>query len=100
MGYITSGKDGDIFISDSGVKYDLLEGVTMGCVDGEKTSDIVFLMFTIYDCGFSDCVGFSFGATFYRDSEWVEWMDKTTKAWEEKHRDIVDGIKNGSIKEF
>lgn len=97
MGYITSNRDGDLFVSDNGVKYELLEGITM---NGKFTSDIFYVMFTSYDCGFSDCVGFSFGASFYKEPEWVQWIDDKVNKWEQEHKDILEGIRSGDIKEY
>lgn len=93
--------DGHIFVSDRGIKYDLLEGVTMGYpVSPTKSSDIFFVMFNLYDCDEQDMVGWSYGAEFYKIKEYIDWMIAVTSKWEKEHKDIIDRILKGEIKEY
>lgn len=73
-----------VFISDSGIEYELLEGVSIGA-DKQYTSDIVFIM--LLDCDYNvdnNVVGWLFGSSSMFDSE------ADAKNYEESIRNIVD----------
>lgn len=56
-------EDGYVFISDIGIEYELLEGVSIGA-EKRYTSDIIFIM--LIDANYNvdtNCVGYLFGAT-------------------------------------
>ena len=57
-------KEGYIFISEKGFKYELLEGVSIGSLQ-QYTSDIIFIMFSDLDIKVdTPLVNFLYGATF------------------------------------
>ena len=94
-GRIETGQEGAIFISGNGIRYELLEGISM---NGKFTSDIFFVMFTLYDCDLADVVGFSYGATHYQFLDNVRWINGTVNRWEENHKELIDDIKTGKIR--
>ena len=62
-------EQGYIFISKSGVEYELLEGLSMG-TNNRFTSDIIFIMLSDerYSTELNPFVNFLHGATFIEDS--------------------------------
>ena len=61
-------KEGYVYISKKGLKYELLEGVTMGSTP-QYTSDIIFIMLSDLDVHVdTPFVNFFYGATFLNDS--------------------------------
>ena len=59
--------EGYVFISKKGIKYDLLEGVTIG-VTPKYTSDIIFIFLSDSDYNVKDnFVGYLFGANVMTD---------------------------------
>lgn len=61
-------KEGYIFISEKGLKYELLEGVSIGSTP-QYTSDIIFIMFSDLDIKVdTPLVNFLYGATFINES--------------------------------
>lgn len=55
--------DGYVFISESGIEYELLEGVSIGA-DRQYTSDIIFIMLTDPDYNVdNNVVGWLFGSS-------------------------------------
>lgn len=100
MGTIYKDESGYMmFKSDNEVKYELLEGHTMGG-DQVYTSDIVFVMLGYYEQlwpqpdGF---VGWFFGATELEkmDEDSINYLDSVVSEWEKEHGDIVEQIKKG-----
>ncbi len=86
--------EGYYFISDSGIRYELLEGVSIG---GKRqyTSDIIFIMLAdenYLDKVDSYFVGFWFGATFLGESldEYNECINKSVTKYE-KENNIYKG---------
>ncbi len=76
--------DGYMYISNSGIEYELLEGVSIGA-DKLYTSDIVFIM--LLNCDYNvdnNVVGYLFGSSSMFDSE------ADAKSYEESIRNIVD----------
>lgn len=76
--------DGYVYISDSGIEYELLEGVSIGA-DKQYTSDIMFIM--LLNCDYNvdnNVVGWLFGSSSMFDSE------ANVKSYEESIRSIVD----------
>lgn len=76
--------DGYVFVSDSGIEYELLEGVSIGA-NKQYTSDIIFIM--LLDCDYNvdnNVVGWLFGSSSMFDSE------ADTKSYEESIRYIVN----------
>ena len=60
-------KEGYIFISEKGLKYELLEGVSIGSTP-QYTSDIIFIMFSDLDIKVdTPLVNFLYGATFINE---------------------------------
>jgi hypothetical protein len=80
--------DGYVYISKSGLKYELLEGVTMGAKTS-YTSDIIFIMLSDIDLKIeTPFVNFFYGASFINESieeyekiigEMVEEYEKNNK---------------------
>lgn len=76
--------DGYVFVSNSGIEYELLEGVSIGA-DKQYTSDIVFIM--LLDCDYNvdnNVAGWLFGSSSMFDSE------ADAKSYEESIRNIVN----------
>ena len=98
MGKLKMTEEGYIFVSASGIEYDLLEGST---INGDKpySSDILFVMFTRYDCE-SDMVYWMYGAEFVKDEDNVKIISEKVNKWESEHEDLVQGIKDGTINQF
>lgn len=60
-------KEGYIFISKKGLKYELLEGVSIGSTP-QYTSDIIFIIFSNLDIKVdTPLVNFLYGATFINE---------------------------------
>ena len=90
-------REGYDFISDNGVRYNLLEGKSLG---GKTTSDIVYIHLD-YDSDFlekvtniDEFVGWFYGATMVADyryrEEFTEQIKTFTTKYEEKHPEIVE----------
>ena len=90
-------KEGYDFISDNGVRYNLLEGKSLG---GKTTSDIVYIHLD-YDSvclenvtNIDEFVGWFYGATMVTDyryrEEFTEQIKTFTTKYEEKHPEIVE----------
>lgn len=76
--------DGYVYVSDSGIEYELLEGVSIGA-SKQYTSDIVFIM--LLDCDYNvdnNIVGWLFGSSSMFDSE------ADVKSYEESIKNIID----------
>lgn len=85
--------DGYVYISDSGIEYELLEGVSIGA-DKQYTSDIVFIM--LLDCDYNvdnNVVGWLFGSSTMFDSE------ENAKSYEESIRDIIEEFEKRNFTE-
>ena len=86
--YFANDRDGYEFISDKGIKYDLLEGVS---IRGNTSSDIVFIMLS-YDEELTEkidndeFVGYMYGAEFLTsdNKEMEEFIDNRVKEYEKK----------------
>ena len=84
--------DGYVFISDLGIEYELLEGVSMGA-DKQYTSDIVFIM--LMDANYNidtNFVDYVYGATLWKDEsnknyieDCVEMIRASVKKYEERN---------------
>ena len=87
LNYIND-KDGYEFISNKGIKYELLEGISY---KGTSTSDRLFILLSfdeelIEKVNHQDYVGYIFGAEFverYTD-EYIEIIDKMVNKYEKK----------------
>lgn len=100
MGRIVHESDSLVFVSDNGVKYDLLEGIVP--INERKTSDIMFMML-YFDPEYIDneldemvrdgFVAYFYGATFIASekdkSGYIEMMDSFAKKYEDKHPEVV-----------
>lgn len=75
------GKDGYIFISKNGNRYEILEGMTIGN-DKRKTSDIIFIMYDPLDEPL-ELVSWLYGATAFREYNEI-------KEFEESITELVD----------
>ena len=84
--------DGYVYISDLGIEYELLEGVSMGA-DKQYTSDIVFIM--LMDANYNvdtNFVDYVYGATLWKDEsnknyieDCVETIRASVKKYEERN---------------
>lgn len=94
-------RDGYSFISDNGVKYDLLEGISL---KGETTSDIVFVMLAYNEelCEYlgnnrlsDEFLGYFCGAAFVgeNDKDSIHYIEKYVAEFEKKHPEIVEFYK-------
>ena len=86
--------DGYYFISDSGIKYELLEGISIG---GKRqyTSDAIFIMLNdknYFEKVNNYFVGFWFGASFLHEclDEYNEYISKLVTEYE-KENNIYKG---------
>lgn len=97
--------EGYNFISDNGIRYDLLEGMSL---NGKSTSDIVYIHLNYDEDLFEDViylhdeidefVGWFYGASMitepeYHDEyreEYMEYINQLVNAYEEKHPEIVE----------
>ena len=97
MGKLKMTKEGYIFVSESGIEYDLYEGLSIGAPK-RYTSDILFIVFDLYDAE-KECVWFMYGATFLDDGDEyaLDLINRAVNEWEQEHQDLVLGIKNGTI---
>ena len=80
--------DGYIFISDSGIEYDLLEGVTMGRPE-RYTSDKIFII--LNDFRYEEqhsLVGYLWGASHLKDSIEVynDHISELVNSFESSHQ--------------
>lgn len=81
--------DGYVYISDSGVEYDLLKGKSLGA---DTTSDIIFICFLSGDCDIKDeVVGFLYGATFFEEDieEYNNHIKKIVDKYERKNAKLT-----------
>ena len=86
-----------IFISDSGIEYSLYEGFTLG-KGRQKPSDIVFVVFDRYDSLTTYVYHFYGACGFDENDEYgLNIINDVINEWEQKHQDLVQGIKNGTI---
>ena len=72
--------DGYVFVSDLGIEYELLEGMSIGA-EKRYTSDIIFIM--LIDANYNvdtNCVGYLYGATI---------IDKNIDIYQESIRELV-----------
>lgn len=81
--------DGYVYVSDSGVEYDLLEGKSLGA---DTTSDIIFICFL--DCDFDnkdEVIGFLYGATFFEEDmkEYNNHIKKIVDKYERKNAKLT-----------
>lgn len=97
-------RNGYDYISDNGVKYDLLEGKSLG---GKTTSDIIYIHLGYNEGLFeniiykhneiSEFVGWFYGASFVIDKEhqdeYIKYIDEMVKEYEEKYPEIVKYFK-------
>lgn len=91
--------DGYDFISDNGIEYELVEGMSLM---GKSTSDLIIMIFPDKDAVFNglECVDMVFGATFMAKESYrkdvLETLDKYAEKFEQKHPEIVEyyGEKN------
>lgn len=82
---IKKDNDGLFFESNSGKRYDLLEGVTIG---NEKRSDIFFIMYG--DDEKSDIVGFLYGASLLNEKDtynYCELIERMVNEYERKNNE-------------
>ena len=80
-------KEGYIFISEKGLKYELLEGVSIGSTP-QYTSDIIFIMFSDLDLTVdTPLVNFLYGATFINESieEYNEIIEGMVEEFERRN---------------
>ena len=98
MGKLEKTDEGYIFISDNGVEYELYEGFTLGGNSRQKPTDILFVVFDLYD-ELNDCVYMMYGACGFdeNDKYGLNIVNGAVNYWEENHPDIVQGIKDGTI---
>lgn len=85
--------DGYVYISDSGIEYELLEGVSIGA-DKQYTSDVVFI--TLFNCNYNvdnNVVGWLFGSSTMFDSE------ANVKSYEESINEIVSEFEKRNFNE-
>ena len=95
--HIKTDKEGDqVFISTAGIEYSMYEGISIG--DNPKTSDIVYFMLDGYDCP-TEMVYWSYGAGCLGEDD-INAISHIVDKWEENHREIIDGILDGSIAHF
>lgn len=91
--------DGDeyIFISESGVEYSIYEGYTLGR-GRQKPTDVMFIVFDLYDAD-TYTVYHMYGACGFdeNDEYGLNIVNNVVNGWEQKHEDLVQGIKNGTI---
>ena len=94
-----SERDGLMWVSDNGIEYDLLEGLTLG--SPRYASDILFIMFNRYDAK-QDVVYWMYGAEGIEDEDeyFLKVVNEVVNEWEGNHKDIVSGIKDGTIKQY
>ena len=66
-------EDGYVYVSDGGVEYELLEGMSIGA-ERKYTSDIIFIMLNNEEYNVdNNVVGYLFGADiFFEDSRYYE----------------------------
>lgn len=94
-------RNGYSYISENGIKYDLLEGMSY---QGKSTSDILFIMLA-YETDFfetmdiyasNELVGWFMGASTYmpESEEIVSLVDEIVRAYEKKHPEYVEYYKN------
>lgn len=95
MGKLTPTDEGYIFTSKNGIEYDLYEGFTIGG-SKRRTSDILFIVFDMYDSE-SSVVSFFYGAGFINHEDTIKDINRAVNSWEDQHPDIVKGIKDGTI---
>ena len=86
--HFANDRDGYEFISDKGIKYDLLEGVS---IRGNTSSDIVFIMLSFDEeltekVDNDEFVGYLYGAEFLsiNNTEMEELIDNRVKKYEKK----------------
>lgn len=104
--YTVQGKDYGYFyyVSDNGLKYELLEGVTMGCYNANScTSDICFILLDTSDDPRllekedDRTVGWFYGATDIKiDDDTEETIKYYVDIYEKNHPDIVELYKGVS----
>lgn len=85
-------RDGYVYVSDRGIEYALLEGMTIG---GERkyTSDIIFIMLNNAEYNIENpIVNYLFGASLLENE--LDDYDKTIKKivdeFEEKNLEVID----------
>lgn len=85
--------DGYDYISDNGVEYELVEGMSLM---GKSTSDIIIMIFPDKDAVFNglECVDMVCGATFMDEESYrkdvLETLDKYAEKFEQKHPEVVE----------
>lgn len=87
-------RNGYSYVSDNGIKYNLLEGMSY---QGKSTSDILFIMLD-YDNNLSDLVdandflvGWFYGAGDYVDENYIS---RYVNLYEKKHHEIVNYLRS------
>lgn len=91
--YKYSERDGYDYISDNGIEYELVEGISLM---GESTSDLIIMIFPDEDAVFNglECVDMVFGATFMDKESYrkdvLETLDKYAEKFEQEHPEIVE----------
>lgn len=78
--------DGYVYISDSGIEYELLEGVSVG-TEIKYTSDIVFIILNNCEYNVDNyVVGYVFGAHYFAENpkEYEETIKKIVDKYEEE----------------
>lgn len=82
--------EGYYFVSDSGIRYDLFEGVSMWG-DRQYTSDIIFIVISglnnEIDTPADHFVGYMYGASFLSDNigEYEGYISEMVEEYEQKH---------------
>ena len=80
-------EDGYKFISENGIEYDILEGVTIG-VSPRKTSDMIFILLNNADYNVENhFVGYLFGACLFseRETEYEESIAELVDKYEKEN---------------
>lgn len=86
--------EGYVYISEKGIKYELLEGVSIGSKQ-QFTSDLLFITLLDADYNVNDLVvGYLFGACIFRDSpnEYLDSIKRLVDEYESKNFSEVGTI--------
>jgi hypothetical protein len=97
-------RDGYTYTSDNGIRYDILEGVSLG---GATTSDMVFVMVALEDVDLQlDTIGgdalvcYTFGATDLESNAYradvLKYIEAEVSEYELKHPVLVEAVKNAN----
>ena len=78
-------EDGYVYVSDIGIEYELLEGMSIGS-ERKYTSDIIFIMLNNAEYNVdNNVVGYLFGADIFRED---------SRYYEESIKEMVDEFEN------